>query len=215
VDLLRRLARDLLDLDTALRGGHEDHALGTTVDDRAQVELGGDLAGLLDQHAVDRLPARVGLVRHQVLAEHPPGRRGGRIGIVDELHAAGLAAPAGVHLRLDDPALAGELAHRRAGLGLVADDLAVGDGQAVLAKQLLRLVFVEVHGGVSGGFVRCAASCSVSWLRDGRGHVRELSAVSRAAAVIRAAIKTRLVTRAGLRARVSGVAAGIRACTAS
>src|SRR3546814_17570053 len=64
-----------------------------------------------------------------------------------ELDAAGLAAAAGVDLRLDDPEVA---ADRLGGVDRFlrrARDAPGRDCNAVIGKQLLRLVFVEIHVG--------------------------------------------------------------------
>jgi hypothetical protein len=83
-------------------------------------------------------------VRHEALAEHA----GGRLDLLvraRELHAAGLAAPAGVHLRLDDPQRTAERFGCRFRFLRTARDPAFGHGDPVFGKQCLRLVFVEVQ----------------------------------------------------------------------
>ena len=65
-------------------------------------------------------------------------------GPVGELHAAGLAAPAGQHLRLDDDRSA-ELLRRRARLLAASSPAAVRHGDAEAREELLALVLVQVH----------------------------------------------------------------------
>ena len=67
----------------------------------------------------------------------------GRLG---ELDAAALAAAAGVDLRLDDDDGGAEPLRGLLGLGRRLGQPALGHGDAVLAKQLLRLILVNVHG---------------------------------------------------------------------
>src|SRR6185312_7996806 len=84
--------------------------------------------------------------RHR-LAEHRGGRGLDVLGRLAELDAAGLAAAAGVDLRLDDPLLAAE---RPGGFGRLVrrrGDLAGRHRDAVLREQFLGLVFVKIHAG--------------------------------------------------------------------
>ena len=102
-DLLRRVLGDLLDLDAALGGRHEGDAALVAVDDHAEVQLGDHLEALLDVEAPDLLALGAGLVRDELHAEDLLGelaRFGGAA--LRDLHAAALAATAGVDLRLDD-----------------------------------------------------------------------------------------------------------------
>ncbi len=154
---LRRLAGHLLDLDAALRAGHEHDALRAAIDHRPEIEFGRDVAGFLDEHAPYRLAAFVRLVGDQIPAEHPPGGFGRGVGIVDQLDPAGLATAARVDLRLDDPFLAGEFPHGVGRFGFVVDDDAVGHRDVVLAKQLFRLIFVQIHCGYSLRVIRLPA----------------------------------------------------------
>ena len=64
--------------------------------------------------------------------------------IVGELDAAGLAAPAGQHLRLDDDGAA-ELLGRLARLLGSRGEAPFGDGDPDPAEEILALVLVEVH----------------------------------------------------------------------
>ena len=63
-----------------------------------------------------------------------------------DLHAAALAAAAGVDLRLHDPHLAAELLRRLDRLVDGERGNAARRGHAVLAEDFLALVFVDVHG---------------------------------------------------------------------
>ena len=68
-DLLRMRGRDLLDVHAAGRRGHDHRlALGAVERDR-EVELLGDVGGLLDQHLADELPFGAGLVGDELHAE--------------------------------------------------------------------------------------------------------------------------------------------------
>ena len=116
--------RDLLDVDAALGARDHDDPLRVAVDDEREVELALDARGPLDQHAADALALGARLRRDERGAEHLVGDLGDLGGGVADLHAAGLAAAAGVDLRLHDPPLAAELlGDARRGLRRV-DDLA-------------------------------------------------------------------------------------------
>ena len=142
-NLLRRLRRDLLDID-ASRGTHHKHrALGCPIHDESDVGLTGDVGGGDDKHPL----------HHQSLDGHPQDslsrfrRFGGGLG---ELHTACLAAPAGVHLGLHDdrpPHPPGDgLRLRRRGR-----HIAVRHRNASRAEQNPALVFVEIHPVLAGG----------------------------------------------------------------
>ena len=128
---------DLLDVDPALGREHEERLLHASIERQRQVVLALDVRGLLDPepaddvaadvHAEDRLRVALGLLRSR-----------------GELDAAGLAAPAGQHLRLDDD-LAAELLGRLPRLGRRLGDAPLRDGDAEAAEELLALVLVEVH----------------------------------------------------------------------
>src|SRR5262249_52547674 len=102
-DLLRRLLRDLLDLDSALRRRHEGDPAPIAVDDRAEVELARDVEPLLDVEAAHLLPLGARLVGHELHPEDLLRERAGLGGPpLRDLDAATLAAAARVDLRLDD-----------------------------------------------------------------------------------------------------------------
>ncbi len=67
------------------------------------------------------------------------------VGVVGQLHAAGLAPAADVHLGLDDDGIAD---HVRRGDGVVdrLDRTSVGHRDAVAGEELLALIFEEIHG---------------------------------------------------------------------
>ncbi len=70
-----------------------------------------------------------------------------RLGLVGgELDAAGLAAAADQHLRLDDDRVADSVG-RRHGVLDARHGLARGDPQSVAGEQLLALVLQQVHCG--------------------------------------------------------------------
>ena len=88
-------------------------------------------------------------------------------GVVGELDAARLAAPAGQHLRLDDD-LAAELLGGGARLLRGRREPAVGDGDAEAPEELLALVLVEIHGGGASrrrvaSAVRSSATTQITW----------------------------------------------------
>ena len=70
------------------------------------------------------------------------------VGVGRQLDAAGLAAPAHLHLRLHDDRVADAVGDRDR-LGHRGDGRAVGHGDAVAREELLALVFEEIHGGES------------------------------------------------------------------
>jgi len=133
------LGRHCLDLDAALGRQHSEMLLGRAVQREAGVVLLGDVRGLLDPEPMHDMAVDV----------EPQDVAGVGPHIVDgggELHASRLAAPAGMHLRLDH--------HRRAqalrGCHRFVDaegDFAVGYRHAVAAEELLALILEEIHGG--------------------------------------------------------------------
>ena len=150
-DLLRRLRRDFLDVHAAGRRGDERDAAAVAIEQQAQVQLALDLRAGLDVDLVDRQPLGPGLLGREPLAEHAcRGCRDVADGL-DDLDAAGLAAAARVHLRLDHPEAAAEAARGVRGLFGRRGDEAGRHRDAVTGEELLGLVFVQVHAAASGG----------------------------------------------------------------
>ena len=111
-DLLRRVVRDLLDVHAAFGRGDDRDARGLAVDQHREIELLLDRRAVLDVEPVDLLALRAGLVRDERRAEQALCLLLDVLDRLDHLDAAGLAAPAGVDLRLHDPDRAAELAAR-------------------------------------------------------------------------------------------------------
>ena len=86
-------------------------------------------------------------MRHEPRAEHRLRELLDLAHRLRELHAAGLAAPTGVHLGFDNPQVAAELRRGGFGFGRCAGHLALGHGDGVIGEQLLRLVLVKIHAG--------------------------------------------------------------------
>ena len=138
-DRVRVVVGDLLDVHPALRGEHHERLLGRAVEDDRRVVLGGDVGGRLDPD----------LVHGEAADVHPEDRASVLLGlaaVLGDLDAAGLAAAADQHLRLDHARVAdvvggGDrlLDGRRGGAGRHRD--------AVAREQLLALVLEEVHEG--------------------------------------------------------------------
>jgi hypothetical protein len=111
--------------------------LAAAVEDDADVGLGFDVLGRGDEHLLDG----------EVVDLHPEDVGGvlrASCGGLGQLHAARLAAAAGVDLRLDDDHAA---VLRGDPLRLLrrGRDLARRDRDSVGAEDLLRLVLVDVH----------------------------------------------------------------------
>ena len=132
------LLGDLLDVDAAHVAEDEDGELPPPVPgDRGEV-LAGDERALLDQHAARLLPPDL---------EREDRARGG-LGLrrrVGELDAAGLHAPAGQHLGLEDDR-DGEVPGDLCGLGGATRDAALQERRAVAGEEGFGFVFVETHG---------------------------------------------------------------------
>jgi hypothetical protein len=82
---------------------------------------------------------------HEPLAEHVRGGCAHGIHVAGELHAARLAASAGVHLCLHNPHGTAELLGSRDGFLGARHHLARRHGNPVAAEHLLRLVLVQIH----------------------------------------------------------------------
>ena len=140
-DGLGGAVRDLFDLHAALhRADGQERPVGPVEQER-EVVLGRDVDRLGDQH-------RVHGVTLDVHAEDLPGLGVGLVRSVRQLHAACLAPPAGLHLRLHHHqrvALGGELRGDIPCFLGGARDLARLHGHAVLGEQVLRLILKQVH----------------------------------------------------------------------
>src|SRR5688572_15871865 len=84
-------------------------------------------------------------MRHEPRAEHRFRVLLDLVARFRELHAAGLAAASRVHLSLHDPEMAAKRTCGHTRLGGRRRDLAFWDGNAVLGKQSLRLILVQIH----------------------------------------------------------------------
>ena len=101
--------------------------------------------GLLDIQPMHDLAGRPGLVRYERGPEH--ALRGGGDFLVSaaELDAAGLAAAAGVNLRLDRPMPAAQFGRDIDGLLGTVGDTAGRHRDAKAGQQFFCLIFVYVH----------------------------------------------------------------------
>ena len=149
-DAVRRLRRDLFDVHAAVGAGHENRARRSAVEDERQVELARDPQPLFHEHARDQAAFRTGLVRLERHADHVARDPLGFVGVLGQLHAAALAASAGMNLRLDDDGAAAEPPGNLAGLGRVERHLALRNGHAIPREDGLGLIFVDFHRVLSG-----------------------------------------------------------------
>ena len=125
----------LFDVDAALAGSHHHHAAPRSVEDHAQVDLLADVRGRVDQHLLDGQALDV----HAEDASGDLFRLGRRLG---QLDAAGLAAAADQHLRLDDDRAADALGDcPRLGRGRC--HVARGTGTAVLPEDAFCLELLQ------------------------------------------------------------------------
>ena len=139
-------------------GEHHERLLGAAVEDDRRVVLGRDVGGPLDPDLVDGQAP-------DVHAEDRLGVRLGLVGVLGDLDAAGLAAPADLHLGLDDDRET-ELLGRRPRLLRRVGMPPLGHGHAVLGEQLLSLVFEQVHVVQPPSF-RARAICPPAGRRAG------------------------------------------------
>ena len=109
--------RHLLDIHAAGRRGHDHEAFPAAIDQHAEVELPLQGDGFLDQDGIDRQSRRPGLPGHQARTQQGIDRRLQFIPAGHPFHAAGLAAPARMHLRLDDPGFTLQGGRNRADIG--------------------------------------------------------------------------------------------------
>ena len=132
-DRVRVALGHLLDVHAALGGEHDQRLLGRAVEDDRRVVLRGDVGGRLHPHLVDGEAA-------DVHADDVRGVLLGLVAVLGDLDAAGLAAAADLHLRLDHARVA-DLLGGRDGLADRGRGLARGDRDTVASEQLLALVF--------------------------------------------------------------------------
>src|SRR5690606_26183713 len=145
-DLLGRVGGDFFDVHTACGRGDEGDLALVSIQYETEIKLAGDLGTLLHEDLVDRQTFGPSLMRFQALTDHRFRSLRSRFGRIDVLHAAALAAPAGMSLRLYDPlASADPASSLRRFLGS-RGNLARGDWDTVAREELFRLVFVEIHG---------------------------------------------------------------------
>ncbi len=141
VDRAGVLAGHFLDLDAALRGGHEHYPAAGPVDDGAEVVLLDDLGGGADEDLADG----------DALDVHPQDLRahlGGLYGGAGELDTTGLAAPADQNLGLDDYPLGPAVEEDpRCGLDLCRrpSHFPRGHGQSLGQQERLRVSFLDLH----------------------------------------------------------------------
>ena len=146
--------RQILDLHATLGGGDDAHPLDAAIQHDAEVQLAGDVGGLLDVHPVDQLATRSGLLGDQPPAEHAVRDvLDGTVGMA-HFHPAGCAAAAGMYLGLDHPRRPADLGAPVGRLLGVVSQPAAGDGYPEAGQDLLCLVFVNVHGQPLSGPAR-------------------------------------------------------------
>ena len=129
-------------------------AIGIVVDDAIVVVENVERhieAGAQPLEAAHFLAFGTGLVRLELHAEDFAGQLFHLVNRLGDLHAAALAAAAGVDLRLDHPHGAAQLLRRFDGLlnGECRD--AAGHGHAELTQDLLALVLVDLHEALWSG----------------------------------------------------------------
>ena len=145
-DGLRGLGCDRLDLDAAFARGDEGDAPAFAVHHGAEIVLVGDVGAFLQVDAAHLAACGSRLVGDEHLAEHRARRRDRLVAARADLHAARLAAPAGVDLRLDHPDRAAELVDRSLDTLRREHGHAARHRHAERRQHLLGLIFVEVHG---------------------------------------------------------------------
>ena len=168
------LLRDLLDLDAALLAHHEDDALRGAIEDEAEIQLAIDSETFLDQQPRDLLAAGPRLIRHERLANQLAGNLLGLVGRLRQLDAAGLAAAAGMDLRLDHGHAAAEPPCDVGNFLRGEGHLTARNRNAVFGKDCFGLVLVDLHKrtslshGAWGPVAR--ASCTGTIQARGTGH---------------------------------------------
>ena len=144
-DLFRRVVGDLLDVHAAFARSHHRHLLGGAIGQHGDVVLLLDVGAFLDQEPAHLLALRPGLVSDELHAEDLAGELRDLGLRARQLDASALAAAAGVDLRLDDPDRAAQLLRRLGGLAHAEGRIAARHRDAEAGKDLLALVFVNLH----------------------------------------------------------------------
>ena len=134
-----------LDVHAAFGGDHEGDARGFAIDQRGQIEFAVDGRAFLDIEPVDLLAVRAGLMRDQRRAEDARGFLLHVVDGFDHLDAAGLAAPAGVNLRLHHPDRAAEFLGALERLVDGKRRHAARHRHAEFAQHRFGLILVDVH----------------------------------------------------------------------
>ncbi len=138
---------DLFDLDAALGRANDAYPRLRAIEHHGEIHLAGDIEPLLDQHSAHQTAFRTGLMRHQFLAEHVAGARGGFVRGFDDLNAATLAAAAGMNLRFDHADTAAELFGGLLRLFRRRRDDTARHHHTETLEDFLGLEFVNIHDG--------------------------------------------------------------------
>jgi hypothetical protein len=128
-----------------LRRGDDPDALGFAVEHIAEIKLAVEGLCHLDIDALHGLAFGAGLDGDEALAEQIGGGVTHLVIGLAELDAAGLAARAGVNLRLDRPVPAAELGRGIDRLIGAEGDGTLGHRYAETREQFLGLILVNVH----------------------------------------------------------------------
>jgi hypothetical protein len=152
-DFFRVGGGHFLDVHAAGGAGNHHGAGAGAVDDDAQIELALDLHPFLDQHPAHLLAFGPGLVRDQGHPQHVLRQLLGLADRAGHLHAAALAAAAGMNLRLDDTDLAAEAARDVGRFTGRKGHFAARHGHSVAREHGLGLIFVDFHRG-------CVCGCA-------------------------------------------------------
>jgi hypothetical protein len=152
-DQLGGFLGDFLDVHAAFARHHQHRTGRSAIDDDAEIEFAGDFTAFFDEHLMNDLAGRASLDRFQVVAEQICRDLLGFLGTLDELYAAlfamlfdrALAAAARVNLGLDHGDLAAELGKGGSGFIGGAGDDAARHRHTRLAKDFLRLEFMDFH----------------------------------------------------------------------
>src|SRR6516225_6597410 len=162
-DLVRRLMRDFFDVHAALGRRDEGHPRRRAINERREIIFTLDCRAFLDIDAAHLAAMQPGLVRDQNGAEHPLSLAlylGDRF---EDLDAAGLAAAAGMDLRLHHPDRAAELV---GGLFRIRR----GEGcdparyrHAEFPQYRFGLIFVDVHSRMPYRTLSLIFRCKRAW----------------------------------------------------